>query len=49
MNAAFRKQLFEAAERAAYPVEPVLDEATGVAAPGSAVSVKPVDENVLRN
>lgn len=32
MNAAFRKQLFEAAEQAAYPAEPVLDEATGVAA-----------------
>lgn len=32
MNAAFRKQLFEVAERAAYPAEPVLDEATGVAA-----------------
>jgi len=32
MNAAFRKQLFEAAERAAYPLEPVLDEATGMAA-----------------
>ena len=32
MNAAFRKQLFAAAEQAAYPAEPVLDEATGVAA-----------------
>ena len=32
MTAAFRHQLFEAAERAAYPAEPVLDEATGVAA-----------------
>ena len=32
MNAAFRKQLFEAAEQAAYPAEPVFDEATGVAA-----------------
>ena len=32
MNAAFRKQLFEAAEQAAYPAEPVLDDATGVAA-----------------
>lgn len=32
MNAAFRKQLFDAAEDAAYPAEPVLDEATGVAA-----------------
>ena len=32
MNAAFRKQLFEAAEQAAYPAEPVLDEATGEAA-----------------
>ena len=32
MNAAFRKQLFEAAEQAAYPAEPVLDVATGVVA-----------------
>jgi len=32
MNQAFRDQLFDAAERAAYPAEPVLDEATGVAA-----------------
>ena len=32
MNAAFRKQLFEAAEQAAYPAEPVLDEGTGVVA-----------------
>lgn len=32
MNAAFRKQLFAAAEQAAYPAEPVLDKATGVAA-----------------
>jgi hypothetical protein len=32
MNDAFRDQLFEAAEQAAYPAEPVLDEATGLAA-----------------
>ena len=32
MNAAFRNQLFEAAEQAAYPAEPVLDEVTGVVA-----------------
>jgi hypothetical protein len=32
MNEAFRNQLFEAAERAAYPAEPVLDETTGIAA-----------------
>jgi hypothetical protein len=32
MNEAFRNQLFEAAEQAAYPAEPVLDESTGVAA-----------------
>ena len=32
MNAAFRNQLFEAAEQAAYPAEPVLNEATGVVA-----------------
>jgi hypothetical protein len=32
MNEAFRNQLFEVAERAADPAEPVLDEATGVAA-----------------
>ena len=32
MTAAFRNQLFEAAEQAAYPAEPVLDVATGVAA-----------------
>ena len=31
MNEAFRDQLFEAAELAAYPAEPVLDEATGAA------------------
>lgn len=32
MNAAFRQQLFDAAEGAAYSPEPVFDEATGVAA-----------------
>ena len=32
MNAAFRDQLFEAAEQAAFPAEPMFDEATGVAA-----------------
>ena len=32
MNSAFRDQLFEAAEQAAYPAEPVVDEATGVVA-----------------
>ena len=32
MNAAFRKQLFAAAEQAAYPAEPVPGDATGVAA-----------------
>jgi hypothetical protein len=32
MNTPFRDQLLEAAERAAYPAEPVLDETTGVVA-----------------
>jgi hypothetical protein len=32
MTEAFRNQLFETAEQAAYPTEPVLNEATGVAA-----------------
>lgn len=32
MNALFREQLFEAAEQAAYPAEPVLDPATGLPA-----------------
>jgi hypothetical protein len=31
MTDAFRAQLFKAAEQAAYPAEPVLDEATGEA------------------
>ena len=31
-STSFRDQLLEAAEQAAYPAEPVLDEATGVAA-----------------
>ena len=32
MNSSFREQLFEAAEQAAYPAVPVLDQATGLSA-----------------